>query len=143
LLWIPKDFKEEDGFPKIKVSSIIIFKCFFLSLYNDPLFIGVWKCFSQLVSNLNGRPLEVLPILFSDPKENFGGNFGHGGDPLHSKSGSASTKHINALFLSPRRFLVCQSHGMCHVRVVHCVSPCGFACATFVGCAWISRTTFI
>jgi hypothetical protein len=55
--------------------------------YNGPLFIGGWKDFSKLVSNVNGRPLEVPPIPFSDPKEEFGGNFGYGGDPLHPISG--------------------------------------------------------
>ena len=55
--------------------------------YNDPLFIGGWKGFSKLVSNVNGRRLEVPPIPFSDPKEEFGGDFGYGGDKFNPRSG--------------------------------------------------------
>jgi hypothetical protein len=69
------------------MSSITILKCFIIFAYNGPLFIGGWPTFSKLVSNVNGRPLEVPPILFSDPKEKFGGDFGYGGDALHPKIG--------------------------------------------------------
>jgi hypothetical protein len=54
--------------------------------YNDHIFIGGWKDISQLDTSVNGRPLKVPPIPFSDPKAEFWGNFGYGGDPLHPRS---------------------------------------------------------
>jgi hypothetical protein len=70
------------------LGEIWIYSNFFLFFaYNHPLFIGGWKYFSKLVSNVNERSLEVPPISLSDPKVEFGGDFGYGGDPLHPISG--------------------------------------------------------
>jgi hypothetical protein len=55
--------------------------------YNGPLFIGGWTTFSQLVPRVNGKPLEVISIHFSDPKEKYEGDFGYGGGSLHPKNG--------------------------------------------------------
>jgi hypothetical protein len=69
------------------MSSITILKCFLFLAYNGPLFIGGWKYFSPLVLSVNGKPFEVLPIPFSDPKVNFDDDFGYGGGSLHPKNG--------------------------------------------------------
>jgi hypothetical protein len=60
--------------------------------------MGGWKSFFQLILSMNGRPLEVLPIPFSDPKEKFEGDFGYGGSSLHPKNGLGLTKFINLTF---------------------------------------------
>ena len=82
-----KDFQEEGCFPNLKMSNIKILNCFFFFSYNDPLFIRGWQAFPQLVLSVNGKPLEVLPIPLSDPKEKFEGDFGYGGGSLHPKNG--------------------------------------------------------